>query len=350
MGVTNLLRKNQLSKKLLNSRLYFFIRERKKIHAVYNRMGFHGKPGKKLIADMLDERRLHCVPYDEYFLFGFQNLTNEERRKFVSDIERIKFANQLNDAKNDPIYYDKSITYQYYKDFYHRDVISASAFNAEEFAVFSEFVEKHTSFICKPVDGGCGVGIHIFDMGNRSAEEMFSTLRKQYPGHIVIEELIVQQSTMHQLNPSSVNTVRMPTIRFNDRVEVFYPVLRVGRKGSVTDNAGSGGVVCAVDVQTGTVYAAADEFGNIYETHPDSGVNLIGFTVPRWEEAKAMVKELAMIVPNNRYSSWDMALTNDGWVMIEVNAKGQFLWQYATKQGFREEIESVLKEIKTQEA
>lgn len=298
-----------------------------------------------LICDMANELRQNRVPYAEYLLFGFSKLGEQERRKFVSDIERVDISNQLNNPENEPIFYDKSITYQYFKDYFHRDLIAISKFDNEEFELFSEFAIKHFRFICKPVDGGCGKGIRVFDMRDYSERDMFDKLKECYHRPFVVEELIVQKEELGKLHPNSVNTVRMPTIRFDDRVELVHPFFRVGQGDSVTDNAGSGGIICALDVDTGVVIAAADEFGNVYETHPDTGFKLIGYQMPDWEEAKKLVKELALIVPDNRYSSWDIAYTDKGWTMIEVNARGQFLWQYATKIGFREEIEKILHEI-----
>ena len=93
------------------------------------------------------------------------------------------------------------------------------------------------------------------------------------------------------------------------------------------------------------VTATADEFGNTYDTHPDTNAMLLGMHVPRWNEAIELVNELAQVVPDNRYCSWDLALTDNGWSMIEVNARGQFIWQYATKVGFRDEINSILEEL-----
>lgn len=44
-----------------------------------------------------------------------------------------------------------------------------------------------------------------------------------------------------------------------------------------------------VDTDTGIVYTAGfDESGNRYVTHPNSGVPIVGFQIPRWNEAKSL--------------------------------------------------------------
>lgn len=344
MKIKTIIRNSKWGGVLLNSRFYVLLRDKKRIEKVL--ASFDMSYDGALLKDMVDEYRLHRVPYDEYLLFGFHQVEDSaKRRQFVTDMERINYANRLNRKENDLIFYDKGKTYETFHHFYRRDVLRIT--QDSDVGIFKSFLDKHGTFICKPIDGGCGVGIKIisFRRKTETAEQLFEMLNTVYGNKCIIEELIVQDKKINELHHSSVNTVRIPTIRFDDRVEIIHPFLRVGKGNSITDNAGSGGIICAIDVETGTIFATADEFGKTYDVHPDTGIPLIGFTIPRWEEAKNMVKTMALIVPSNRYCSWDMALTSSGWEMVEVNAKGQFVWQYATKSGFREEIEDIMREI-----
>ena len=54
------------------------------------------------------------------------------------------------------------------------------------------------------------------------------------------------------------------------------------------------------------------------------------------------MKELAQVTPENRYTGWDCALTEHGWVMVEANRQGQFVWQIPLQQGCREEMDLIL--------
>ena len=161
----------------------------------------------------------------------------------------------------------------------------------------------------------------------------------------MIEELIIQSSTLADFHPNSVNTLRIPTFRFNDNETlIFHPFLRIGQKGNIVDNAGAGGIMGLVDIKTGCVFAASDERCNCYTKHPDTNLDIVGFRIPMWEEALVFVKKLADVIPNVRYVGWDIALTEKGWVLIEGNEKGQFLWQIPTKEGFRDEFEAICKQ------
>lgn len=97
---------------------------------------------------------------------------------------------------------------------------------------------------------------------------------------------------------------------------------------------------------TGVIVGTSDENGMSYSVHPDTGYPLLGFQIPRFEEAVALAKELAFVCPKVRYVGWDLALTPNGWIMIEGNADGGFvLWQSSLHQGCRPFVERIMKEL-----
>lgn len=57
-------------------------------------------------------------------------------------------------------------------------------------------------------------------------------------------------------------------------------------------------------------------------------------------------KELAKMVPDVKYVGWDLALTENGWVMIEGNEDGQFVFQYFSHQGVAKEIKEIYEKLK----
>ena len=52
----------------------------------------------------------------------------------------------------------------------------------------------------------------------------------------------------------------------------------------------------------------------------NSGIEIIGFQIPYFEEAKKMCLEAMKIVPQMKYIAWDVALTEEGPVFIEGNS------------------------------
>ncbi len=129
------------------------------------------------------------------------------------------------------------------------------------------------------------------------------------------------------------------TDRVGNTVHVAYITLKFGRGDSFCDNSGQKGVMVRVDPQTGKIVShATDDYYNIFEGHPDTGVVFKGYQVPMVQEAVAMAKEAAMVVPEIAHVGWDVAVTPDGPALIEGNDypgsdMGQLAPHYPEKKG-----------------
>lgn len=299
---------------------------------------------RRCIKDMISVYGRHGFGFDEYLLYNFELKDESERLSFVADWEHLGYACTLNSQENNIIFDNKHKTYEKFQKYYKRKIILFE--DEDQCSEFIEFASSHSSFILKPLALSCGNGIAIVKSDEHECfATWFGELLSQYNRRFIVEELIIQTNTMAKLHPSSVNTVRVPTIRTDDEVLIVNPFFRVGQGGNCVDNAGAGGIICSVDKDSGEVFAAADEHGRRFTEHPQTSERLVGFQIPNWEEGKELVRELAKVVPSNRYTGWDIALTEDGWVLVEANRRGQFVWQIASQIGFRKEINDILKKL-----
>lgn len=283
---------------------------------------------------------------DEFFCYNYELLSRKGIHSFVSNREANRFWCFMNSKEMYLLTCDKGLTYQYFSPYFHRDLISVADDEDDSITKFKWMVEKHPRFIVKPTFGNYGNGVQIIDFKEGSLESLFKKLREEYPSGFIAEELIVQCKELEAFHPSSVNTVRLTTARLSNGEVYIIPrgFIRFGRDGRCVDNAGNGGILAGLDIETGIVKGAIDERNNRFVIHPDSGKTLLGYQVPRWDEAKKFVVELADVLPDLNYCGWDLALTKDGWVMVEANGKGLFIgFQMPTQEGFREEFEDLKK-------
>lgn len=324
--------------------VHFLLFQKKKKNAPIIIKRFLGDVPPERRNELLRKMRHAMVCYrwnfEEFFLYGYEDLSEEEIGSFAPEFDKNIFCAKVNDEKDSSVYYYKWNTYSRFKQYYKRDVAQVKSLEDLGSKAFTDFIERHRRFMLKPESKSCGRGIRIIDTASiDDAKQQMEAVFRNGETRFVIEELVLQCAEMARLHPESVNTVRFPTFRLDDRGHIFPPYLRMGQGSSFVDNAGSGGIFGLVDLETGRVYAACDEMGNTYNVHPDTKEAIIGFKVPRWEEALAMVKELITVIPSVRWVGWDLALTDDGWVLIEGNERAQFVFQIPNKKGCRKEID-----------
>lgn len=278
----------------------------------------------------------------DYVLYDFPRRSDAAKAAFVTDRKRHAYYRRLNRPENKSLFKNKEETYRVFGAHFHRELLHLRG--PDGWPHFDAFCERHAGFICKPRDGSCGKGIQVFPTVGPQRQQQFQEILRQYANDVIVEELIRQAPEMAAFHPSSVNTVRITTLFFGDRALPYHPFLRAGIGSSIVDNGGSGGILAAINPATGMVETAGrDETGTDYEKHPDTGLWFRGFQIPRWPELLALADELCRIVPTNRYTGWDFALTARGWILVEANDRGQFVgFQMMTRRGCLEEFEQIL--------
>lgn len=180
--------------------------------------------------------------------------------------------------------------------------------------------------------------LHLFNgQSSRLSEVLADT-------SLLFEGVVRQTEQLAALNPSSVNTVRFMTTLFPDgSAKVIATFIKIGRSGSCVDNAGAGGNVdAAIDEQSGTLryairYDGARKHCDI-DIHPDSGAQLNGVVIDNWQQIKEEVVRFQQAFPYIKAAGWDIAITDEGPVVIEVNDFWDRTGQAFIRRGWRNEI------------
>lgn len=280
----------------------------------------------------------------EYFCYGYPTKSKEERvtylpRKQKDDliIRQMGFSweNSFNYIK------DKNLFAQKMAKYLKRETCPVES--DEDKAEFCRILTKCGKLIVKPTRGGCGYGIEIVSMSDyKNAEEVFDALLAK--GGYIAEEVVEQDPRVAVWNESSLNTFRIPTFRTADGVKIFYPSIRIGRKGSIVDNAGAGGTFAAIDAETGVITTDGfDKHGHHFTEHPDSHVKYKGAQIPEWDALMAFVSEVHNAMPKeHKYIAYDMALSTRGWVVIEANWGEISMPQIEMGRGLKKEFADLL--------
>lgn len=123
-------------------------------------------------------------------------------------------------------------------------------------------------------------------------------------------------------------TVRVGVLVASEGIKIPFGLLKVPSRENVADSFWRpGNLACNLDVQSGkilTVRAKAPLETIDYEVHPVSGAPMLGETVPMWDDVLELARNCASIFAPIRYQSMDIAITQNGPVLIEVNTGGGF--------------------------
>lgn len=305
----------------------------------------------RIKKDMVRCYLLYGLTPDEYFLHDCRHADDEYLKTILSRNYKDSLCNFSaiktfsNPHKVSGELRDKWVFYQLAKPFFKRDVCKVD--KTVKLSEIEDFCEKHTRFIAKPRKSSSGIGVHIVDLNQikRSCAELLNYYCNLNDGVWMFEELIVQDPIMAEWHDTSVNTIRLPSVRTKKGCKVILPLFRTGKNGNVVDNChNDGGLMAVPDAKTGVLISDGyDVFTNVIENHPNSGIKFKGWQVPRWDELVRTAAELHESLPkHHKYVGFDFALTHDGWVVIEGNW-GNFPHQVCVHHGIRQEFEKLMK-------
>ncbi len=265
-------------------------------------------------AKVIDAKERTGATLKDYYAFRFWELTEEEQATYFTQklSNKISKKYDTNEFSRD-ILLNKELSCYHFSEFFKRPWCISKAVSLDEFKSIFKDCKK---IVYKPLDGNGGLGIKVFDISDGKADSVYSELQSFVRG--VVEAFVVQHPAMASLAPGSVNTVRIVTISDEENFDVAYVALRVGSGKSVVDNFTDGGMVVGVDAETGTLVTnGVDIDGNTYPQHPDTGVTFKGFQIPFFKEALSLVAEAEKTL--HGYTGWDVAITENGPVLIEAN-------------------------------
>jgi Sugar-transfer associated ATP-grasp len=219
-------------------------------------------------------------------------------------------------------------------------------------AVAAHLADHHGPHFLKPAIAGTGSGTNVarvefldgaFRIG--ASAWTLSEIERIYVQDFVIQEEVLQHASLALFHPSSLNTLRVITLRLNDTLRVIAATLRMGN-GSHLDNGHAGGLLCGVNIDTGALTGfACDVLFRKYDRHPLTGAAFAGGFVS-FAETKALALAVHARLPYFDVLSCDIAVLDNGApCLVEVNTFGQGVEPHQYLKGaplFDEATEDVL--------
>ena len=111
-------------------------------------------------------------------------------------------------------------------------------------------LQKNKSLILKPNESGGGRGIKfVKESDSLLLKNLFINLGLTF----VVQDVLKQHSDMCKLNPNSVNTLRITSIIWKNKVEITGAAVRIGAGKKRVDNWNAGGIIVGIN-ENGVLY------------------------------------------------------------------------------------------------
>ena len=319
----------------------------------------------RILVDFITLNRKINISFTEYFNFQFEKQHENFRNTFLSSKNKKKYLSILNPRKYYILARNKYLTHLYLENhnirkadlfcYYNPNNRSHHRTVAYDYNSVLEILKTKNVEQCilKPVESSHGDGVWLINKVEYTKNECrlhrfdgaiigLSELLSKEP--LIFESYIEQTEQFKRFNPSSVNTIRFITTLYpGGDARLIAAFLKIGKGGACIDNAGSGGNIMAeVDPYTGQILAVT-QFDGWRKTKPithhfDTGELLEGVTINNWNDIKETVLQYQQSNPFLKAIGWDIAITDNGPVVIEINDEWDSTGQLINKQGWKKDI------------
>ena len=285
---------------------------------------------------------------------GFQSfriqqygLTKENYKNFLSDYQ-YHWLNRINNGYQIWIN-DKTTTryvmepYKQYLAKYYYDIIKMSGetcikalqdipegFEASFDGIF-KLLRQEKLLALKPSAGTHGDGFYRMEYadgkylinGKEMTEDEIVAMISGFKSIYVITEYLFMHHELKKIYPNAVNTIRVAVVNQSAyEPKIMQTYMRIGSsKSGFTDNVGYGGICAKIDTATGRYYCPQQIHDHVFTPcpkHPDTGVEIEGI-VPNWDYMCEGVLNICRFMPELEYLGFDIAITDDGFKIIEIN-------------------------------
>lgn len=282
--------------------------------------------------------------YNNAFLKNSNYLSSENVDSYMLNKEYFDYIVKLNNCSNCHLLDDKLILFQRCPEFMGRAYLDLKYATKAELA---DFIKLHPQFVGKKNFLANAKGVYFY---NRDCDGLMQQITDNQVRFL--EEYINQHPDINKLYSHSVNTIRIHTVRNSRETKIFFPIkMRIGCDDSVVDlpktSEGSYRAFINDDGQITQAFRYGCDVLKV-DYHHNTNVRFADVVVPFIKEAKEYCLKAAERFPELRYIGWDIAITENGPIIVEGNAHSaaistyQVLGSQISGKGFREEIEAML--------
>jgi hypothetical protein len=215
--------------------------------------------------------------------------------------------------------------------------------------------EVNRLVVKKSIDSSSGKGIAFIHrdsdgvLKDSVTKEQFTEayLNRSFSKNYVVQKGMLQSAFMSQFCKTSINTIRVAVYRSvkTNKPSVFNAIMRIGKDGSLVDNAHAGGMFVGINDDGLLGQYFCDQYGVKSDTF--NGVNLPSqvYQIPNYDRIKKFAEDVANALPHLRLLALDIMLDeNNNPILLEYNIRAFGIWvfQFTNGSGFGEFTDEII--------
>ena len=298
--------------------------------------------------------KLQPAEYFAYRLYEDKNYSLEQKRCFIGEQAQDQIFRQTNDLGWWGIAHDKltfdtmlkalNLPCAEIRAVYHPWRNHGTVPVIRHHEVLADYLRTDMAypFFAKPVTGMHSLGtVKSFGVDPEN-DEIFITSSpsvnvQSFADEIVaygtngyiFQECLTPHPVIKEICGPRLSTIRLVVALTDTGPEIMRSVWKVPTGNNIADNFWRpGNILAALDGDSGTVLRSVQGTGPQQigvDRHPDTEQLIKGITLPDWQNVKDLVITSAYAIPALRLQAWDVALTNRGPVLLELNVGGDFV-------------------------
>ena len=316
--------------------------------------------GKSLAAQASEIWRLRQsfgqLTPKEYYYFGLyddERFSSEEKERFIGLGVQSQILWRCTDVRWWSIALDKVAFCSFMSSYGfpvldvqatlhpYRQLASAAALKTRADAANFLRHEARYPLFTKPFDGMRSVGsarINAYDCATDELvvhpdrrvpiEEYLEVVSRYVQSGYLFQSLQHPHDNVRAMCGDRLACVRLVVLVGPGGPEPFRAVWKIPAGANVADNFWrDGNLLAGIDLDTGRVTRVIRGVGTEREditTHPETGVSFLRREVPDWQQLKSLCLGAASTIPGISVQGWDVAPSQQGPVLVEVNVGGDF--------------------------
>jgi hypothetical protein len=208
-------------------------------------------------------------------------------------------------------------------------------------ADIEQFLRKQARYplFTKPTDSKCSLGVANLDRYDAktdclitkrgrsvSISDFADQVETYATGGYLFQSRLAPHPKIVDVVGDQISTVRMFVLVDDDGPALLRASWKIPSGESVADNFWrAGNMLGGLDVESGRVIRVLRRTATgteAVEKHPKTGTTFGGLVFPEWDKMRDVVMRGAAAVPTCHFQGWDVALTDRGPVLVELEGDG----------------------------